>query len=84
MPPLSEKKTRDDADNDCESRGYNGLAVFANLDELAMVASLASPDGSWVALNDRGAEGEFSPSGEGPDWFFDGCDLGQYLSLIHI
>jgi len=58
-PPLSEKKTRDDADNDCKSKGYYGLAVLANFDELAAVASLASPDGSWVALNDRGVEGDF-------------------------
>ena len=35
-PPLADKKTRDDADNDCKSKGYDGLAVFANLDELAM------------------------------------------------
>ena len=53
-PPLSEKKTRDDADNDCKSKGYDGLADFANYDQLAMLASLASPGGSWVALNDRG------------------------------
>ena len=58
-PPLSEKKTRDDADNDCKSKGYDGLAEFANYDQLAMLASLASPDGSWVGLNDRGVEGEF-------------------------
>ena len=72
-PPLSEKKNRDDADNDCKSKGYDGLAVFANLEMLAMVASLASPDGSWVALNDRGAEGDFSPDGRGE---VGECDLG--------
>ena len=66
-PPLSEKKTRDDADNDCKSKGYYGLAVLANFDELAAVASLASPDGSWVALNDRGVEGSFH------SYHIDGC-----------
>ena len=78
-PPLGEKKTRDDAENDCKSKGYNGLADFADYDQLAMVASLASPDGSWVALNDRGVEGSyFPPSSEHP---FDLCDLRQNQAI---
>jgi len=71
-PALSEKKSRDDAEADCKSRGFDGLAVFRNLKQLGEVASLASADGSWVRLNDKGGEGSFQPASD-----FSECDLSK-------
>ena len=71
-PALSEKKSRDDAEADCKSRGFDGLAVFRNLKQLGELASLASADGSWVRLNDKGGEGSFQPASD-----FSECDLSK-------
>ena len=71
-PALREKKSRDDAEADCKSRGFDGLAVFRNLKQLGELASLASADGSWVRLNDKGGEGSFQPASD-----FSECDLSK-------
>ena len=40
--------------------------------QLGEVASLASADGSWVRLNDKGGEGSFQPASD-----FSACDLSK-------